>query len=171
MHNDAMTCAIRPATRVALLLLALLPAACGGSAPPLDKAVRVDRVVTGWFDAGVTDDGKNKIVPSISLTLTNTTSQALGGVQLNCIFRRIGDPEEWSTALVRAIDTDGLPPGGSSDPVVVRAPQGYTGVQPRSQLLDNRLFIDAKVDVFGKHGSATWVKLGEYKIDRQLLTN
>ena len=41
-----------------------------------------------------------------------------------------------------------------------------------SQLQDriNRLFIDAKVEVFGKHGSATWVKLGDFRIDRQLLT-
>jgi hypothetical protein len=26
------------------------------------------------------------------------------------------------------------------------------------------------VQVFGKHGSRTWVKMGEYQIDRQLLT-
>jgi hypothetical protein len=154
----------------ALALLALLAAACGGPPAPLDKVARIDQVVTGWFDAGVTDDGKNKIVPSISLTLTNTGGDQTGGIQLNCIFRRVGDPEEWSTALVRVVDTTGLAPGATSKPLVVRAPQGYTGMQPRAQLLDNRLFIDAKVEVFGKHGSATWVKLGDFKIDRQLLT-
>jgi hypothetical protein len=156
--------------RVVPVLLALLASACGGPTPPLDKTVRVDSVVTGWFDAGVTDDGKNKIVPSISLKLTNTGSEQTGSVQLNCIFRRVGDPEEWSTTLVRVVDTGGIAPGATSPPVVVRAGQGYTGVQPRAQLLDNRLFIDAKVEVFGKHGSATWVKLGDFKIDRQLLT-
>jgi hypothetical protein len=158
-------------SRLALFAcLALLAVACGGPPAPLDTIVKVDNVVTGWFDAGVTDNGKNKIVPSISLTLTNTGRDATGGVQLNCIFRRVGDPEEWSTALVRVVDTSGLAPGATSKPVVVRAPQGYTGVQPRTQLLDNRLFIDAKVEVFGKHGSSTWVKLGDFRIDRQLLT-
>lgn len=152
------------------MLLALLASACGGPTPTIDKLVKVDDVVTGWFDAGVTDGGKNKIVPSISLKLTNTSSQQTGGVQLNCIFRRIGDPEEWSTAVVRVVDSSGLAPGATSPPIVVRAPQGYTGEQPRAQLLDNHLFIDAKVQVFGKHGSATWVKLGEFKVDRQLLT-
>jgi len=155
---------------VLLVLSAVVAAACGGPPAPLDKVVRVDDVVTGWFDAGVTDDGKNKIVPSISLKLTNTGNDPTGGIQVNCIFRRVGDPEEWSTALVRVADSSGLAPGTTSKPLVVRAPQGYTGVQPRSQLLDNRLFIDAKVEVFGKHGSATWVKLGDYRIDRQLLT-
>ena len=157
--------------RLALLVLwPCLPLPVAG--PPLRSitVVRVDDVVTGWFDAGVTDDGKNKIVPSISLKLTNTSGDPTGGIQLNCIFRRVGDPEEWSTALVRVVDTTGLAPGATSKPVVVRAPQGYTGLQPRAQLLDNRLFIDAKVEVFGKHGSAAWVKLGDFRIDRQLLT-
>ena len=35
---------------------------------------------------------------------------------------------------------------------------------------ENKEFIDAKVEIFGKHGSRLWVKLGEFKIDRQLLT-
>jgi hypothetical protein len=30
--------------------------------------------------------------------------------------------------------------------------------------------VDAKVEIFGKQGSRTWVKIGEYQIDRQLLT-
>lgn len=150
-------------------VLALVASSCGGPSAPIDQLVKLDDIVTGWYDAGVTDDGKNKIVPSISMTVANTSGETTGGVQLNCIFRRVGDPEEWSTALVRAADNTGIPAGGKSRPVVVRAPQGYTGVQPRAQLLENRLFIDAKVEVFGKHGSATWVKLGEYKIDRQLL--
>ena len=164
MHNVAMS-------RLALLaLLTLLAASCGGPTAPLDKVVRVDDIVTGWFDAGVTDDGKNKIVPSLSFKLTNTSNEPTGAIQLNCIFRRVGDPAEWSTTVVRAVDANGLAASATSPPVVVRAPQGYTGVQPRAQLLDNKLFIDAKVEVFGKHGSATWVKLGEFRIARQLLT-
>jgi hypothetical protein len=37
-------------------------------------------------------------------------------------------------------------------------------------MLQNREFIDAKVEIYGKHGPRTWAKLGEYQIDRQLLT-
>lgn len=157
--------------RLLPLILAAVAVSCSGQAAPLDQTIRVDEVVTGWFDAGVTDDGKNKIVPSISLKLTNTGAAALGAVQLNCIFRRVGDPEEWSTALVRAVDRQqGLAPGATSSAIVVRAPQGYTGLQSRTQLLENRLFVDAKVEVFGKHGSAPPVKIGDFRIDRQLLT-
>jgi hypothetical protein len=164
MHN------VRMPRLAPLALLVLLASACGGPTVPLLQTVRVEEVVTGWFDAGVTEDGKNKIVPSISLKLRNTGVAQTGSVQLNCIFKRVGDPDEWSTALVPAVDRSGLAPGASSPPIVIRATQGYTGLQPRSQLLENRLFIDAKVEIFGKHGSATWVKLGDFKIDRQLLT-
>ena len=38
------------------------------------------------------------------------------------------------------------------------------------QMLRNAEFVDARVDIFAKHGSHTWVKIGEYNIDRQLLT-
>ena len=160
--------------RAGLLLLvvsALLLPAC--SAPPdLKTACRITPTLTGWFDAGVTDDGKNKLVPSIAFTLTNTGTRSFGPLQINCVFKRLGDPEEWSTTLIRGSSagaTD-LAPGATSPPIVVRAPQGYTGTQPRSDILQNTLFVDAKVQVFGKAGSATWVKLGEFPITRQLLT-
>ena len=52
----------------------------------------------------------------------------------------------------------------------MRAQQGYTGTQPRLTMLQNAQFVDFKVEIFGKHGSATWAKLGEFPIKRQLLT-
>lgn len=156
--------------RLLPLILALAAVSCSGQAAPLDQTIRVDEVVTGWFGAEPTEDGKNKIVPSISLKLTNTGTEPIGAVQLNLIFKRVGDPEEWSTALVPAVKRQtGLAPGATSEAIVIRAPQGYTGVQSRTQLLENRLFVDAKVEIFGKHGSAPPVKIGEYRIDRQLL--
>lgn len=155
-----------------LVLFAVLGLAGAGCGPSVDlkSAVRFEDVVTGWFDAGITDDGKNKLVPSISFRVTNAAAESLSTVQFNLIFRRIGDPEEWSTALVRGIGSDGLAPGATTEPIVVRASQGYTGTQPRAQLLQNRLFVDAKVEVFGKQGAEVWTSLGEFPIERQLLT-
>ena len=54
--------------------------------------------------------------------------------------------------------------------LVLRSTLGYTSSQSRAQMLQNREFVDAKVNVFGKHGSRTWIKIGEYTVDRQLLT-
>ena len=158
--------------RAALLLIVAVAAASCTRSADLTRACKLTPVATGWFDAGITDDGKNKLVPSISFTLTNTGSDAWGPLQINCIFKRIGDPEEWSTVLVRGTSagaTD-LQAGATTPPIVVHAPQGYTGTQPRADILTNHLFVDAKVEIFGKSGSANWVKLAEYPITRQLLT-
>ena len=143
-------------------------AACGRA--DLAASARVTDVTTGWFDAGVTPDGKNKLVPSISLRIRNVGEKTLGSTQLNLIFKRVVDKDEWTTAFVRGVGSEGLPAGQTSPPIVVRAQQGYTGLQPRAQMLANKEFVDFKVEVFGKHGSATWVKLGEFPITRQLLT-
>ena len=86
-------------TRLALVLLAALVAtSCSGV--DLKTSSRLDPTITGWFDAGVTSDGKNKLVPSITFTLTNTGQAPLGTIEINCVFKRKGDPEEWSTVLL-----------------------------------------------------------------------
>jgi hypothetical protein len=159
----------RPPAILVVLTLALAAAGCGRGAD-LATAAKIGDVTTGWYDAGVTEDGKNKLVPSISFRITNAAQGTLGSTQLNLIFKRVTDTEEWTTSFVRGIGTDGLAPGASTPPIVVRAQQGYTGTQARLTMLQNAQFVDFKVEVFGKHASATWVKLGEYKIDRQLLT-
>jgi hypothetical protein len=52
----------------------------------------------------------------------------------------------------------------------MRSTLGYTGEQPRMQMLQNREFIDTKVEIYLKQGSRVWAKLAEYPIQRQLLT-
>ena len=54
--------------------------------------------------------------------------------------------------------------------LVLRSGLGYTGDQPRLQMLQNREFVDAKVEIFLKQGSRVWAKLAEFPIERQLLT-
>ena len=157
-----------PLTSLAALL-ALAAAACGPRVDLASSAKLVD-VTTGWYDAGVTDDGKNKLVPSISLRIRNESDAPLISTQLNLIFKRVIDKDEWTTSFVRGIGADGLAPRATTPLIVVRAEQGYTGVQPRLQMLSNSQFVDFKVEVFGKQGSATWVRLGDFPIARQLMT-
>jgi len=160
---------LRPGAVPLVWILVLAAAGCGRGAD-LGTAAKITDVTTGWYDSGVTEEGKNKLVPSISFRIKNTGQGTLGSTQLNLIFKRVTDKEEWTTSFVRGIGTDGLAPGAATPPIVVRAQQGYTGTQARLTMLQNAQFVDFKVEVFGKHASATWVKLGEYRIERQLLT-
>jgi hypothetical protein len=135
----------------------------------VEKDLKLKDVQTGWYDVGVVN-GQNKIVPSITLQLENVSNEEISRVQINAIFRRVGEDQAWGEHFVRAIGADGLAPGQTGPKLVFRSTLGYTGSQSRQQMLQNREFVDAKVDVFGKHGSRTWVKMGEFQVERQLVT-
>jgi hypothetical protein len=154
----------------ALLLLAGLGvgAGCPGRAVDLRQAAEVTDVTTGWFDAGIVE-GKNKLVPTISFHLHNASGGRLGAIQINAIFRRVGEDDEWGNAFASAVPR-GLEPGETSGPIVLRSSLGYTGEQPRAEMMQHGLFQDARVELFGRHRSPNWVSLGEFPIERQLLT-
>jgi hypothetical protein len=135
----------------------------------VEKDLAITDVHTGWYDAGIVG-GQNKLVPSISLKLHNVSPEQIARVQINAVFRRLGEDKEWDAHFVRGIGPDGLAPGARGDELVLRSERGYLGPQSRLQMLQNKEFVDAKVEIFGKHGSRFWVKLGEFTIDRQLLT-
>jgi hypothetical protein len=160
---------VRAVTAFALLAgVPLLLAACGGDVD-IARALQVTDVVTGYYDAGIVD-GKNKLVPSISFRVKNTHADTVSSVQLNAVFRVVGDQEELGSSFVRGIDASGLAPGATTGAFVLRSTLGYTGEQPRNQMLQHSQFRDVQVEIFAKHGSEQWVKLGEHKVDRQLLT-
>jgi hypothetical protein len=125
--------------------------------------------VTGYFDAGIVD-GKNKLVPSVSFQVKNVGQHTISGVQLNAVFRVIGEQAELGSAFIRGIDARGLPAAATTEAFVLRSSLGYTGEQPRTQLLQHKEFKDVTVEIFAKHGSKQWVKLAESKVERQLLT-
>ena len=156
----------------ALLVLALVggsAAACRSDVDPIAAMEPID-VVTGWFDAGILPDGKNKLVPSITLKLRNKIEEPVTSIQINAIFRRVGEQEMWGEHYAWAVQRDALAPGAATSDIVLRSALGYTGEQPRMQILQHSGFVDAKVELFLKKGARTWAKLAEYPIQRQLLT-
>mgnify|MGYP000051511440 CR=1 FL=1 len=151
-------------------VLSLFSSNCGASVEAVAALEPVD-VVTGWFDDGIVEGQKNKLVPSVTLKLRNKTSEELKSIQINAIFRRVGEQEMWGEYFGWAIPRDPvLAAGAETAPLVMRSALGYTGTQPRMQMLQNKEFIDAKVEIFLKQGSKVWAKLAEYPIQRQLLT-
>jgi hypothetical protein len=132
------------------------------------EALQVTEVTTGWFDAGIVN-GKNKLVPSVAFRLKNAAAEQIGSVQLNIVF--VVAPDWEDDTFLRGIGSSGLPPGQASDRFVVRAKHGYTGEQPRAEMLQNSRFQDARVRIQVKHASNQWVQLAEFPVERQLLTN
>jgi hypothetical protein len=152
------------------VLASLVSLLCGfGCGPGADVAsnVRIQSVSSGWIDEGPVH-GKKKLVPTISVTLRNASGRTLTMLQVNALFHRVGDEDEWGTGFVTAAGSEGLPPGGITA-VSVRSQLGYTGTESGREMLANSQFVDARVDLFAKYGSARWTRLGQYRISRQLL--
>ena len=152
-----------------LLLLAVALSNCNRGVDPVTVLEPID-VVTGWYDAGIVEGNQNKLVPSVSLKLRNKSQEPVRSIQINAIFRRVNEAEMWGDHYGWAVHRDPLEPGAATQDLVLRSGLGYTGPEPRLQMLQNSQFVDAKVEIFLRQGSRVWAKLAEFPIERQLLT-
>ena len=168
---------------------------CGAPQTDVGRALTVEDLTTGWLDVGIDQYGRNKLVPTISFRLANVSAEQIRTLQLNGVFRRCivayegqpepdsevspadpvsgtcpGEVQEWGSSFMRAVGREGLEPGQSTEPFTMESSLGYTGEQPRLEMLQHRQFVDVKAELFVKQGSGQWVKLGEHPIERQLLT-
>lgn len=189
------THARRRARRLACLAaMVMLAAGCG---QPLDvyASLAVTDITSGWLDLGVDSLGRTKLVPTISFRLVNISDGPLRTLQLNGVFRRCvpagseapppelavspanpeagtcaGEEQEWGNAFLgRAVGREELEPGAAAGPFTMESGLGYTGEQPRIEMLQHRQFVDVKVELFVRHRSDPWTSLSEHSIDRQLL--
>jgi hypothetical protein len=142
--------------------------ACGGNPGPLDEALAVTDVQTGYHDGGV-QAGQNRLLPTLSFRVRNQSSARVSSVQFNAVFRVIGDEEELGAQLIRGIDSSGLQPGDSAGPYVLRSDFGYTGEQARIEMFQHDAFQDVQVELFAKQGGGQWVRLLDQVVDRQLV--
>lgn len=153
-----------------LPVLAILSCVACGPTVDLTKGLAVTITNTGWYDLGIVN-GQNKLVPTVTFTLRNTSDQKLVTLQINALFRRVSENTEWGSGFMTVVGSQGLAPGAITDPITIKSQLGYTGNdQSRQEMLQNTQFVDAKVELFGKYASTQWVLLGSYPITRQLLT-
>jgi hypothetical protein len=160
----------RPPALVVILVPVVLLAGCGPSTIDVARVIKVGNLTTGWFDVGVVN-GMNKLVPSASFTVSNTSASALGALQVFSVFRFTGESEELGSALIVLHGEDALGPHAMSKPLTVRGNWGFSGLQPRAQMLMHKMFKDATVQIFAKYGAGQFIKLTEEPVKRQLLTH
>ncbi len=152
--------------RVAALMAVVALAGC--SSVDLKTAVQIADVSSGYYDAGLTEAGLNKLVPSLTFSVKNTSDQPLSSIDVVVMYWAEGDDTEQDEAVIKVIGGTGLASGATSEPVVSRSKIGYTLEQPRAELFTHRMFRDWTAKLFIKRGGKI-VPAGEYKIERKLL--
>ena len=149
-----------------LILAGLLAASC---AQPVDvkQALQVSDVTTGWFDVGVVD-GMNKLVPSITFRLRNTSDADLSAISMNVVFR-LADTQQIHDEIFK----QRVPfTNGQTELLTVRSENGHTGSPPQTRLemLQHSMFRDMDVVILVRQASAQWVELHRMRVERTLLT-
>ena len=153
-----------------VIVLAALTAAGCGKPVDLKQTLTITVVSAGYFDAGIVD-GRNKLLPSVTLKLNKSTNDDVRPLSLNVAFKRLSGPggaeEDFDESFIQGVTFN----GNETAPITVRPTAGYTGDPPQSRadMLKNSQFRDIRVHVFAKHGSGQWVEIGAIDLPRQLI--
>jgi len=147
----------------------LLAAGACGKPVDLSQHLQVVDASTGWADAGLTEDGQNKLVPFVQFRLKNASDQSLPVLQVNATFRPLKEDKEWGSRFQSVSGSEGLAPGATSTVITLRSDHGAKGTDPRAVIMNSSYFVDARVQVSAKYGSAQWVKIVEYPVARQFV--
>jgi len=149
----------------------LLVASACGKPVDLNKNLQIVDVSTGWADAGLTEDGQNKLVPFVQFKLKNASDQSLPVLQVNAMFRPLNEEKEWGSRFQGVTGSEGLSAGATTPVIMLRSDHGLTGTDPRAVMMKSSHFVDARVQLSAKYGSVQWAKVAEYPVTRQLVTN
>jgi hypothetical protein len=156
----------------ALMPVLLLASACTSNVD-LKQALEITDASGGWYDAGIVE-GKNKIVPTVTFRLRNTTETSIASVAVNVAFRYppaagATTEDELDEVFIQQAQ---FSEGNQTPPLTVRTQTGYTGDPPQSRLdlLKHTQFRDVRARVYVKYGSTQWVDIGTIDVPRQLIT-
>src|SRR4051812_47591408 len=116
---------------ITCLAASLLGTAACGPAVDLGKNLEVVDVVTGWSDAGITEDGQNKLVPFVQFKLKNNSNQKLPVLQVNAMFRPLKEEKEWGSRFQAVTGSEGLAAGATSPVITLTSDHGVKGTDAR----------------------------------------
>lgn len=149
-------------------LLTLSASAC--TQVDLKTALEIQELSSGYHDAGITDAGLNKLVPSVTFRIKNISAEPISSVDMVIFFWGVEyeQPKELDEVIIKAIGSEGLAPGAMTEPIVVRSKQGFSLEQPRAELFNHGQFRDTTAKLFMKRGGKI-VPFGEHTTERRLL--
>jgi hypothetical protein len=152
-----------------LLLVGLWPlaGACGPQ-PDIRAHLKIEPLISGYYDDGVTPAGENRMLPSLTFQFKNEGDVPIASVPLVVAFWRVGDPGEQESKQIPGIGREPLAPGATSEPITVRSGIGYTSPYPRVEFFTHSQFVDFYVRAFAKQ-RGTSIPVGEFSIERRVL--
>jgi hypothetical protein len=107
------------------------------------------------------------LVPQISFRIKNVGEKPLSYVNFNAVFNFKGDPENFGDAFMAAIRGKAVPPGGTSDPIVLKSNLGVEG-KNLAGIRDNPQWKQAQARLFALSKGSRPVLLGVFDVSRDI---
>ena len=150
------------------LALAVLPACKTMSSDELKGSIEVVDYTSSWVDKYYQPWPQRLIlVPQISFRVKNIGAKPLTYVNFNAVYQFKGDPENFGDAFMAAIRGKAIPPGGTSDVIVLKSNLGVEG-KNLAGIRGNPEWKQAFVRLFAISKGSTPVLLGVYDVSRDI---
>jgi hypothetical protein len=159
---------VLPVIVLGVLTLAVLPGCKTMTSDELKAAVEVTDYSSAWVSKYYQPWPERLIlVPQISFRIKNTGAKPLTYVNFNAVYNFKGDPENFGDAFMAAIRGKAVPPGGTSDLIVLKSNLGVDG-KNLAGIRDNPQWKQAEVRLFASSKGSTPVLLGVYDVSRDI---
>lgn len=153
---------------LAILALAVLPACKTMSRDELKGTIEVLDYTSTWVSKYYQPWPPRLIlVPQISFRIKNIGTKPLNYVNFNAVYQFKGDPENFGDAFRASIRGKAIPPGGTSDLIVLKSNLGVEG-KNLAGIRDNPEWKPAFVRLFAISKGSTPVLLGVYDVSRDI---
>jgi hypothetical protein len=138
------------------------------TAEDLEESIEVVDVDTFWTDKYYQPWPPRLIlVPAISFRVKNITDQPLKYINFNANFRFMGDFENLGDAFLAAIRNDAVPPGETSEVIILKSNYGVEG-KTLATFKENPHWKTVLVRLFAQSKGSQFLTIGEYEISRRI---
>ena len=153
---------------LAILALAVMPACKTMSREELKGTIEVIDYTSTWVSKYYQPWPPRLIlVPQISFRIKNIGTKPLNYVNFNAVYQFKNDPENFGDAFRASIRGKAIPPGGTSDLIVLKSNLGVEG-KNLAGIRDNPEWKPALVRLFAISKGSTPVLLGVYDVSRDI---
>jgi hypothetical protein len=153
---------------LAALTLAALPACKTMSSEELKASIEVIDYTSAWVSKYYQPWPPRLIlVPQISFRIKNIGAKPLSYVNFNAVYQFKGDPENFGDAFRASIRGQAIPPGGTSDVIVLKSNLGVEG-KNLAGVRDNPQWKQAFVRLFAISRGSRPVLLGVWDVSRDI---
>jgi len=153
---------------LAALALAGLPACKTMTSEELKSSIEVLDYSSSWVSKYYQPWPPRLIlVPQISFRIKNIGAEPLTYVNFNAVFQFKGEAENFGDAFMAAIRGKAVPPGETSDVIVLKSNLGVDG-KNLAGIRDNPSWKPAFIRLFASSKGSQPVLLGVYDVSRQI---